>query len=343
MKRCIRLVARSLPWLGLAAAALPQTARAHIDMAGALQGRGGDQKSAPCEGQPRGSGTVYMFEPGATITIGVSEGVAHDGYFRIAFDDDGEDGFVDPVSIDPINPDRYGTGQECEGTAADHCGESDFCNVVSTDGGPTVLWDNLDPHIPTSFLDTKEWTWTITLPDVECENCTLQIMQVMEDPPGHGPFDGTSDLYYRCVDIVLRAGVGTTPGTTTAPATNDGIECATTATPDGGITEPPDAGPSAGTGGMAPNPSGQAGNSGGSAAPIPNTSAGTGAGTAGTSAAGAGGTGTVAPVPMTPNSSSDSSGGCSAAPGTRTRSGVASSLLLGLLLAVRLTRRRSTS
>jgi hypothetical protein len=222
----------------LSSALLTNTARAHINMYGPLQGRGGDQKAGPCEGKPRGSGPVYTFEPGATITIGVDETIAHDGYFRIAFDDDGEDDFVDPRSIDPINPNRYGPGKKCEGTAADRCGASDFCNVVSKDGGPTVLWDNLDPHVPGNILNRKQWTWTIQLPNVECDNCTLQILQVMEDPPGHGPFDGKSDLYYRCVDIVLKRGAGNTPGTTTAKPENKGINCTMAEVTDAGVMLP---------------------------------------------------------------------------------------------------------
>ena len=359
MKRSIRLALRALPWLALLAAAPPQVAHAHIDMLGELQSRDGDQKVAPCEGQPRGAGTVYMFEPGATITIGVSEAVAHDGYFRVAFDDDGEDDFVDPMSIDPINPNRYGTGQKCEGTAADRCGESDFCSFVSTDGGPTVLWDNLDPHIPSGIFSGGQFTWTIKLPDVECENCTLQVMQVMEDPPGHGPFDGQNDLYYRCVDIILRAGVGSTPGTTTAPAMNEGIECAATQTPDAGTPTPdggtmttPDAGVSGGAGGTAGEPPGQPVTGGvsaaGTAAMPPSTSAGTGAGAAGTvgggpgtMTAGAAAPGTVT-NPATSGSSGGSSGGCRAAARGATLPGqFASYVVLGLVLVARLGRRRS--
>jgi hypothetical protein len=193
-------------------------------MQGELVGREGDQKMAPCEGVPR-SATPYLFEPGATITLSALEGIPHDGYFRISFDNDGTD-FLDPRSIAPINPDRYGPGKKCEGTPADHCGESDFCNMSSTGNGPTVLWDQLDPHLGSEVTFGQVRSWTVTLPNVECENCTLQVMQIMEDPAGHGPFDGVSDLYYRCVDIVLRKGVGNTPGTATGPATNKGIECA---------------------------------------------------------------------------------------------------------------------
>ncbi len=230
----------SLPLAATLFAAWPTPqAHAHINMEGALKGREGDQKTGPCEGKPRGP--VYKFEPGATIELHVNETIAHDGYFRIAFDNDGQDGFVDPQSIDPINPNRNGVGQpECLG-GTDRCGESDFCNVLSNSGGPTVLWDNLDPHIPSNPLAGRKWSWTVTLPNIECSNCTIQVMQVMEDPLGvlHGPFDGKDDLYYRCIDIVLEKGVGMTPGTVAGTAAdNNGIDCTQAEMSDGGVLLP---------------------------------------------------------------------------------------------------------
>lgn len=104
--------------------------------------------------------------------------------------------------------------------------------MVSKTGGATVLWDNLDPHITPTQRGDKKWGWTVTLPNIECENCTIQVMQVMEDPVGdaHGPFDGKSDLYYHCVDIKLKKGVGKTPGTVDAPVKNNGINCLESAT-----------------------------------------------------------------------------------------------------------------
>ena len=223
-------------------------AHAHINMDGVLKDRGGNQKTPNCGGVPR-SAKPYEFEPGATIQIGVHEQVLHDGYFRISFDNDGEDGFKDPQSIDPLNPNRYGTGKKCQGTEADRCGKSDFCNVVSNKG-PTVLWDNLDPHVtPTAFSPDKKWAWTVTLPNIECENCTIQVMQVMEDPVGdaHGPFDGKSDLYYRCIDVKLKKGVDKTPGTVDTAPKNKGIDCLNAAPTagtqvDGGVASAADAG-----------------------------------------------------------------------------------------------------
>ncbi|MET0342022.1 MAG: SCE4755 family polysaccharide monooxygenase-like protein [Polyangiales bacterium] len=209
-------------------------AQAHIIMQGDLVGREGEQKDAPCEGLPR-SATPYVFAPGAVIKLAAMEGIPHDGYFRISFDDDGTD-FVDPKSIAPINPDRYGPGQKCLGTPDDHCGQSDFCS------DETVLWDNLDPHLGSDVSLGQVREWTLRLPEIECDNCTIQVMQVMEDPADgtHGPFDGNADLYYRCIDVVLKKGAGVGPGEVTEPVANTGLECAKSTGVDAGRA--PDAG-----------------------------------------------------------------------------------------------------
>ena len=41
----------------------------------------------------------------------------------------------------------------------------------------------------------------VTLPDIECSNCTLQAIQVMYDKPPY-VIPGT-DIYYQCADLVL--------------------------------------------------------------------------------------------------------------------------------------------
>jgi hypothetical protein len=204
---------------------------AHIDMVGDVLSRGGDQKMSPCDGAARSS-KVYTFEPGATIRLTLHEGVPHPSYYRIAFDDDGTDDFREPATIDPIDK-----GRACPFDANDQCtkGQGDYCNVVSSSGGASVLWDYLDPHVPTSFLAQKDWSYTVTLPDVECSNCTIQVIQVMEDtvhgaycPQGNPKCDAQAsleDIYHRCIDIVLKKGVGKTPGTVSLPASNNGKLC----------------------------------------------------------------------------------------------------------------------
>jgi len=206
----------AIPAAMLAASFFATGANAHISLeqGGTHLSRDGDQqlKAAPCglAGSTRGT-HIYTYAPGQTIDVSLVEYVPHPSYFRIAFDQDGDDGFKDPATILPIDPTR-----KCPDGPGDHCGASDYYNT------PEVLpnMDYLNPHIPTDF-STPKYTWQVTFPDVECDNCTLQVIQVMEDDAFHGPYDptpgvGVADVYHQCIDIVLKkdadGGVGSTSG-----------------------------------------------------------------------------------------------------------------------------------
>jgi hypothetical protein len=189
-----------LAWFAVSFAAAVAHAHISLEQGGTHLSRYGDRelKSLPCgrAGGTRGT-HVYTYAPGQTITVSLVEYVPHPSYFRIAFDDDGDDAFKEPASILPIDPTR-----QCPDGPGDHCGKSDFYNT------PAVLMDNLNPHLPNG---TPQYTWSVTLPNVECTNCTLQIIQVMEDDGPHGPYDptpgvGIEDIYHQCIDLVLTRG-----------------------------------------------------------------------------------------------------------------------------------------
>lgn len=124
-------------------------------------------KTGPCgaEGSVRGD-VITVFQPGETITVVWDETVDHPGHYRIAFDDSGDDDFPDPFSP-----------------------EDDF---------PSVLVDQIPDRTGGGMYSQK-----VTLPDVECEDCTLQLIQIMTTQV---PYDS---FYFQCADIALRAdGVG---------------------------------------------------------------------------------------------------------------------------------------
>ncbi len=172
-----------------------------LERGGTHKSRYGDStiKETPCGKKDGARGeNVYRYRPGQTITIKLVEYISHPGYFRIAFDADGDDAFVDPASIKPVDPNR-----RCPSSATDRCGESDFYNSDAVLPG----MDNLNPHLR-DLTSAPTRSWEVTLPDVECDNCTLQILQVMEDDDFHGPYDptpgvGVPDLYFQCIDLVL--------------------------------------------------------------------------------------------------------------------------------------------
>lgn len=178
---------------------------------------GSNLKMRPCgrgTNDPRSS-TVTTLTAGQTITVTWQETIPHPGFFRISFDSDGMDDFVDPPRRAPYLTDS-----------------------------PTVLADNLHPQEPGLRLG-QTYSAEITLPNVPCTNCTLQLIQFMRDKFVEGQEDQdpdpNDDIYYSCADIILvedpnnppdpDAGVnpgtdaGTQPGTDAGaqPGTDSGI------------------------------------------------------------------------------------------------------------------------
>lgn len=150
-------------------------ALAHIQLVYPPQ-RTASQKAGPCgaSGGTRGD-TVTVLEPGATITVQWDETIDHPSHYRISFDMDGDDDFVEPATMDELN------------------------------SNDAVLVDGIADQ---SGSTPRRYEQTITLPDVECDNCTLQLIQVMYDKAPYG--DG-NDLYYQCADLTLTLTPGTMP------------------------------------------------------------------------------------------------------------------------------------
>lgn len=142
-------------------------------------------KFGPC-GMTDGtrSQNVTIFTSGATIEVVWDEYINHPGHFRISFDGDGDDDFVDPACL-----------SGCDTTQPE----------IETYSNGTVLLDAI-PDAPMG----GEVRATVTLPDIECDNCTLQLIQVMYDKP---PYEAPgNDIYYQCADLVLIRGGDAGPG-----------------------------------------------------------------------------------------------------------------------------------
>jgi chitin binding protein len=107
---------------------------------------------------------VTAFEAGSTITVRWDEYFAHAGRYRVAFDEDGADlfDFNDHPLIDIPDP-RGREGNSGDGSI---------------------------------------WELDVTLPDTLCDNCTLQLIQVM-DGETEAPVDNPigRSTYYQCADI----------------------------------------------------------------------------------------------------------------------------------------------
>jgi len=185
--------------LGIATtAAMASPAYAHIAL-DSPTARVADLKEGPCgkAGSVRGS-NITVLEPGATITVTWRETIGHPGHYRIAFDDDGDDDFPFPTS-------------------------------TSTADGRIILADQIaDRDGETTY------TQQVTLPNITCENCTLQVIQVMSTAPTYSE----GDLYFQCADLALRTGGG-------GPSDGGGNP----GSPDGGTGPGPDPDGATATGG----------------------------------------------------------------------------------------------
>lgn len=147
--------------------AAPAVASAHIQLTYPLP-RTAELKEPNCglSGSTRSQNPTVL-EPGATITVTWNETIGHPGHYRISFDRDGED-FTIPLS---------------------------FEDTTQTEN---VLVDSIADQ-----TGTGSYSQEITLPNEECENCTLQLIQMMTDKPPYG--DG-NDIYFSCADLTLRVG-----------------------------------------------------------------------------------------------------------------------------------------
>jgi MYXO-CTERM domain-containing protein len=157
--------------------AATQIASAHIQVRAPLQ-RDVEQKNGPCgkAASQRGA-NICTFRPGQTVTIAFDETIEHPGHYRVAFDDDGQD-FLNPTS-----PDAPLAGPD----------------------GFLVLVNNIEDR--DANQTGQRYTYDITLPDVECDNCTLQLMQIMTEAETYV----LGDFYWQCADIVLSSAAPETP------------------------------------------------------------------------------------------------------------------------------------
>jgi MYXO-CTERM domain-containing protein len=197
-----------------AAAALlvvPSSANAHVrllDPPPRVDGEaGGDQlKQGPCGQTPNGrTDIVSVFAPGETITVSWAEYIDHPGYYRIAFDVDGDDDF-------PLRPNE---------SVSQNGDDPTIINPVSDAS------QDLDSYILDYFLDDvaatpgseEEYSTTVTLPNIECENCTLQVIQFM--------YGRQAPYYFQCADLALRADAATADSTVSTGTMSTGTSSTT--------------------------------------------------------------------------------------------------------------------
>ena len=150
--------------------------------------RGDPQKAGPCGGTSADAGTPTMtvtpVAGGSKLHIKVQETVFHPGHYRIAL-------AVRSRMELPADPDVV--------TRDTEKGPWSVSAAIQKPERPPVIVDGLWPHTerPTAPFETD-----IDVPNINCEKCTLQIIQFMAE---HGRNRDGDFSYHHCADLKITA------------------------------------------------------------------------------------------------------------------------------------------
>ncbi len=260
------------------------TASAHfgLTMPPAVKPADKDGKGAPpCGPDSTMAATPTPAQGGHDLMLSLDETVAHDGFYRVALALKSRTEFpVDNVVYDSKDMILPPNGKPL--------GTSDHADTTATPKFP-ILADNLFPH---KGAPMKPWLGKVTLPNVNCDRCILQVIEFMA---GHGWNDPGGYFYHHCAELKITADPALPIFDPAAPSGGTG------GTGGGGGTGGSSAGAgaggvgvtTAGTGGAIPTGGTAGATTGGASTAGAGTTAGTAATTAGApGTAGAGGTGT---------------------------------------------------
>ena len=151
---------------------------------------GDPQKAAPCgtsditKGTP--TGKVTEMKGGDTLHIKIKETIYHPGYYRVAL------AVLDRSELpaDPVAETREGTR-----------GPISVSGKIDPAPKAPVLADGLFMHRERPAKDTF-WETDIKLPNINCDKCTVQVLQFMEE---HGLNREGDFSYHHCADLKITA------------------------------------------------------------------------------------------------------------------------------------------
>ena len=150
---------------------------------------GDPQKAAPCGGTNADFGkptyAVTDVKGGTPLHVKVQETVYHPGHYRIAL------AVNSPTEL-PVDP-KATTMTNDKGAVMSVSGE------VMSPVAPPVLADGLFQH--SAKTDTPFET-DVTVPNINCKSCTLQVAQFMEMHPVNNPGQFT---YHHCAVLHITA------------------------------------------------------------------------------------------------------------------------------------------
>jgi len=166
-------------WVATAAAGLAHAHFALLQPPSALAIEDGGKGAPPCAEGPN-SNVVTDAVGGHPIAIRLTEFVFHPGHYRFALS-------VNSRAELPPDPD---------------VASQDGISISAAIQNPVkipVLADGVFVH---DSPPTDDWQTMITLPNLSCDKCTLQIIEFMAE---HGLNPGGGYFYHHCADLRIRA------------------------------------------------------------------------------------------------------------------------------------------
>lgn len=151
---------------------------------------GDPQKAFPCgtsaitAGKP--TGKVTALTGGGVVHLKIKETIYHPGFYRVAL------ATVDRKEL-PKDPDAV--------TKDSKYGPLSVSGRIESNPQPPILADGLFLHHTAPAKDAF-WEADIKLPNVNCEHCTLQVIQFMESHPLNKEGEFT---YHHCADLKITA------------------------------------------------------------------------------------------------------------------------------------------
>jgi hypothetical protein len=194
LARIVRTGALALVALGVTLGFTQAVAHAHFALmqpASALATEDGGKGAPPCAEGPA-SNVVTNAQGGHPIAIQLQEFVPHPGHYRFALS-------VNSRAELPPDPDVV---------------QTDGVSVSASIQNPAripVLADGVFTHTgdPPEF-----WQTSLTLPNLNCDRCTLQIIEFMAE---HGSNVGGGFFYHHCADLRITADASLPPADSAWP------------------------------------------------------------------------------------------------------------------------------
>jgi len=153
---------------------------------------GDPQKGAPCGGTNLDFGkptyAVTQVQGGSLLHVKVQETIYHPGHYRVAL------AVNSPTEL-PLDPKAQIMTNE-KGAVMSVSAE------VMSPASPPVIADGLFQHTAKS---DQPFETDITVPNINCKSCTLQVIEFMEQHPVNNPGQFT---YHHCATLRITADPG---------------------------------------------------------------------------------------------------------------------------------------